>query len=32
VFPEAAATAREAIDLIMKEPVVEGADGDEADR
>lgn len=26
VFPEAAITAREAIDLIMKEPVVEGAD------
>jgi ATP-dependent RNA helicase HelY len=26
VFPEAAATAREAIGLIMKEPVVEGAD------
>jgi superfamily II RNA helicase len=32
VFPEAAATAREAIALIMKEPVIEGADEDEADR
>jgi superfamily II RNA helicase len=31
VFPEAAATAREAIDLIMKEPVVEGTGEGEAD-
>ena len=31
VFPEAAATAREAIGLIMKEPVGEGTDEDEAD-
>jgi ATP-dependent RNA helicase HelY len=31
VFPAAAATAREAIGLIMKEPVVEGADEAEAD-
>jgi len=32
VFPEAAATAREAIGLIMKEPVVEGTDEGEVDR
>jgi ATP-dependent RNA helicase HelY len=32
VFPDAAATAREAIGLIMKEPVVEGANENEAGR
>jgi superfamily II RNA helicase len=31
VFPEAAASSREAIDLILKEPVVEGTDAGDAD-